>query len=109
MSIFQLIALLFSAFMIYVVRVKSRKYQLSKLEVWGWYLVWLAFAILAIFPHFLTGLAGILHFGRVFDLLVVIAFMFLTGLMIHLYFSIKELRIKLEKDVRKDAPREAKG
>jgi len=103
MSIFQLIAFLFATFMIYVVRVKAKKYHLNKLETYGWYTVWAGFIVLAMFPNLLQGVVGILNFSRVFDLLTIIAFIILTSLVFYLYFEIKELKVKLEKSVRNEA------
>ena len=103
MSIFQVVAVLFALFMIYVIRLKSKKYHLKKLEIALWYLVWIGFIILAIFPDLLLGVVHTLNFSRVFDLLVVIAFMVISGLLVFLYFDIKDLRLKLEKYVRQEA------
>lgn len=103
MSIFQLISILFATFMIYVVRVKSKKYHLSKLETWAWYSIWALFAFLAVFPNILLGVVHALNFGRVFDLLVVIAFMIITSVIVYLYFAVKELQTKLEHNVRKES------
>lgn len=103
MSIFQLISILFATFMMYVVRVKGKKYQMPKLETGMWYVIWGAFILLSFFPQLLLGVAGVLRFGRVFDLLVVIAFMIVTTLVFYLYFSLKELRIKLENIIREEA------
>lgn len=108
MSIFQLIAIAFAIFMTYVVRVKSKKYRLSHLETYGWYAIWGGFIILALFPNLLLGVVGILNFGRVFDLLTVIAFMILSALVLYLYLTLKEIRIKLEDMVRQDAIKSAK-
>ncbi|MCA9373062.1 DUF2304 domain-containing protein, partial [Candidatus Woesebacteria bacterium] len=79
------------------------KYHLPHLEIWTWYVVWGGFVILALFPDLLLGAVGILRFGRVFDLLTVIAFMILTALVAYLYFAVKELQIKLESEVRREA------
>lgn len=103
MSVFQLISILFATFMMYVVRVKAKKYHLPKLETYVWYSIWGAFIILAFFPQLLLGVAGALRFARVFDLLTVIAFMILTALVFYLYFALKEIRIKIEEMVRKEA------
>ena len=108
MSIFQLIAILFALFMMYVIRVKNRKYNLSGLESIGWYVVWIMFVVLAIFPGLLLGVVHTLNFGRVFDLLVVGAFMLLTTLLVFVYFKIKELDQKLERFTREDAIQKAK-
>jgi hypothetical protein len=103
MSIFQLVAILFALFMMYVIRVKNRKYNLGGLEAIGWYVVWIGFVILAIFPGLLLGIVDTLHFGRVFDLLVVGAFMIVTTLLVFVYFKMKELDQKLEQYTRKRA------
>lgn len=107
MSIFQIIAVCFALFMVYVARVKSRKYRLSALETWGWYGIWALFALLAIFPNALLGVVHTLKFGRVFDLLVVGAMMVLSTLVFFLYFTVKGLQKKLEKFVRNEALKEA--
>lgn len=103
MSIFQIIAILFAAFMVYVVRLKGKRYKLRGLEMIAWYILWVSFAILALFPNILTGVTGVLNFGRVFDLLVVMSFMALSLLVIFLYFTVRELQMKLEKYVREEA------
>ena len=108
MSIFQLIAILFALFMMYVIRVKNRKYNLNGLESIGWHAVWIMFVVLAIFPGLLLGVVHTLNFGRVFDLLVVGAFMLLSTLLVFVYFKIKELDQKLERFTREDAIQKAK-
>lgn len=107
MSIFQIIAICFALFMIYVVRVKSKKYKLSRLESWGWSLIWVVFAILSIFPNLLLGVVHTLNFGRVFDLLVVGALMVLTTIVFFLYFTVKGLQKKLEEFVRSEAMKDS--
>jgi hypothetical protein len=103
MSIFQLIAILFALFMIYVIRVKNRKYHLSVVESVAWYALWLSFVFLALFPNMLLGIVDTLKFDRVFDLLIVAAFMILTTLLVFVYFKMKDLDQKLEKYVRDDS------
>ncbi len=107
MSMFQIFAILFALFMIYVIRLKSKKYNLKKLESALWYLVWIGFIILAISPNLLLGVVHALNFSRVFDLLVVIAFMVISGILVFLYFDIRDLRLKLEKYVREEAIKHA--
>lgn len=103
MSIFQILALLFAGFMIYVVRLKGKRYKFHGLEMMLWYLLWLSFAVLSLFPNLLFGITDVLNFGRVFDLLVVLAFMTISFLVIFLYFTVRELQAKLEKYVRDEA------
>ena len=101
MSIFQILAALFAVFMIYWVRSNHKRQHLNTLESSFWYSIWLAFACLSIFPNFLLGIAHSLRFARVFDLLVVIAFMIISTLVFSLYLKNKIMDQKIEKLARK--------
>lgn len=100
MSIFQVIAVLFALFMMYVVSIQSKKKTLTVLETNFWYSMWVSFMVIAVFPFLLQGIAGGLHFSRVFDLLVVLAFMVLTFVIITSYFAQKENSKKVSELVR---------
>lgn len=106
MSIFQIISIFFALFMMYVIGIHKRKSQLNALEVSFWYSIWTLFIIIAIFPHWLLGLTGILNFARVFDLLIVIAFMILSFVIFSTYLSQKETDKKIEKLIRDAAHNE---
>ena len=101
MSIFQILAALFALFMLYWVRSNHKRKNLSTVEGFFWYSVWLTFIALSIFPNLLIGIVQTLHFARVFDLLVVIAFMILTVLGFYVYLKNKNLEKKLEILARK--------
>jgi hypothetical protein len=103
MSIFQILALLFALMMMYVVNIHRKKARLSLLEVSFWMSTWFVFIVIAIFPNLLTGIAGILNFSRVFDLLVVIAFMVVSWLVFRSYLIEKENTRKIDELVRKQA------
>lgn len=103
MSIFQIGSVLFALLMMYIVNIHRKKSRLSPLEVSFWYSVWILFVVIALFPDLLTGVTNILHFSRVFDLLVVIGMMILTLLVISNYFQQKENTQKLNEFVRKEA------
>lgn len=103
MSVFQTLAALFALFMIYWVRTSYKRGHLTMVESYFWYSIWLAFTCLSIFPNFLLGIAHGLHFARVFDLLVVMAFMILTTLLFSLYLKNKKMEQKMEQLVRKFA------
>lgn len=105
MSSFQVLAILFAFFMIYVVNIHRRKAELSKIEVSFWLTMWSIFVFVAMFPNILIGLAGVLSFSRVFDLLVVVALMIITWLVFHSYLIQKESRQKIDEIVRKQAIR----
>ena len=103
MSIFQIVSILFALFMLYVVNIHRRKLQLSQVEVTFWYSMWIVFIVFALFPKLLLGITDVLHFSRVFDLLVVMAFMILTAIVITSYFIQRHNTQKLEEVVRKIA------
>lgn len=103
MSIFQILAALFALFMVYWVRSNQKRSHLTIAESSFWYSIWLAFICLSIFPNFLLGIAHGLRFARIFDLLVVVAFMILSTLNFYVYLKNKKMERKLEKLVRKFA------
>jgi hypothetical protein len=100
MSIFQMGATLFALFMLYVVNIHRRKLRLSRSEVFFWYSMWLFFIFLSLFPQVLIGITQTLSFARVFDFLVVVAFMVLTIIVVTNYFLQRENHRKLEEIVR---------
>lgn len=109
MSLFQVIATLFALFMLYVVNIHRRKLQLNSVEQLFWYVLWIMFIIIAIFPNLLLGVAKLIHFERVFDLLVVGSLMVITTLVVTNYFLQRENNRKLEEVIRTFALKEADG
>lgn len=103
MSIFQLLATLFALFMIYIVNIHKKKAALSVLEVIFWYGIWTVFIITAIFPNIFLGIAHSIRFTRVFDLLIVLAFMVLTIIIVLTYLNQKIINKKIEDYIRKIA------
>jgi hypothetical protein len=106
MSIFQIGSIFFALFMMYVIRIQKRKSGLRVIEVSFWYSIWSLFIVISLFPNLLLGIAGILNFGRVFDLLTVIAFMILSLVIFSTYLSQRETDKKIEKLIRDTAHNE---
>jgi hypothetical protein len=77
------------------------------METSFWVSTWCLFIFICLFPNTLLGLVHILKFGRVFDLLVVMALMILSIVVFMSYFAQKEGNAKLEKFVRQQAITEA--
>ncbi len=100
MSIFQLGSAVFALYMLYLVQIHQRKLSLSQLEMLMWRSLWIIFIFLSLFPQSLKGIVEVLHFARVFDLLLVIALMILTILVVKSYFLQREYSKKLEDLVR---------
>lgn len=109
MTIFQVFAVFFALFMLYVVSIHKKKSQLSSLEVSFWYTIWFVFIIIAIFPNLLLGISNALNFTRVFDLLVVGGMMIITVIVIINYFQQKDNNLKLNEFVRKEAIKKAEN
>ncbi len=103
MSIFQVIAVLFALFMLYVIKLHRNRRSIAQTEAFLWFSLWLLFIVIAIFPDLLLGIAHALTFQRVFDLLVVAAFMILSVMVFLGYFRQKRLEERLERYVRKSA------
>ena len=106
MSVFQIISIFFALFMMYVISIHKRKSALNTLETSFWYSIWLLFIFMAMFPHWLLGLAGVLNFARVFDLLIVIAFMIISLLVFRTYLLQRQTDRKIEKLIRDAAHQE---
>lgn len=108
MTFFQITAIFFALFMSYTISIQAKKQVLSLFEASFWYSLWGLFIAFAAFPELLIDIVDLLHFSRVFDLLVVMAFMVITTLVFFGYYSQKSLQRKLEKFVRQDALLNAK-
>lgn len=108
MSIFQIIAILFAIFMLYVTRTHTLKLKFSATETMFWYSLWIVFAIAAIFPDSLSGVTELLHFSRVFDLLLVGALMVITVIVVLNYFNQRQTATKWEEFIRRNAIKQAK-
>ncbi len=103
MSIFQVIAVCFALFMTLTVNIHAKKKTLSEMESSFWYSIWAGFIFIAFFPNVLIGLTDLLHFSRVFDLLVVCTLMILSILTFKNYFTHKFMEQRIETLVREHA------
>ena len=103
MSIFQLIAIFFALLMLYITRVHTLRQRFSVTETSFWYSLWLVFMVAAIFPDLLRGISNLLHFSRVFDLLLVGALMVLTVIVVLNYFQQRANARKWEEFIRQRA------
>ena len=107
MSIFQIFAILFGLFMLYIVSIHTKRKTFSTAESLIWISLWCLFIVLSAFPQLLQGVSNTLHFSRVFDLLIVSTFVIIVYLTFNNYVSNKRLQKKLEDVVRKMAIKNA--
>lgn len=107
MSIFQVLAFCFGLFMMYLIVVHQKKHVLSVREGIAWLLLWATFLLLSLFPDMLDGAVDLLHFSRVFDLLLVMALMVLTIVVYLSYIKQRRSEQRVEELVRSVAIRDA--
>lgn len=107
MTIFQIGAVLFALFMMYVLRVHFKRQLMDRFEYSLWISIWLFFIVIAIFPQLLLGIAQLLRFQRVFDLLTVGAFMVLSFVVFRTYFLAQRMEKRLSKAIQDLAIKEA--
>lgn len=103
----QFFSVLFGLFMLYMIRVHFRKKHFDFSEYRLWIIIWGGFIVLALFPQILEPVIQKLKISRVFDALIIIAFMILTLLTYLNRVSIRKLEQKLEKTVRDTAIKNA--
>ena len=99
----QFFSVLFGLFMLYMLRVHFKKGHFEKIEFQIWLTIWIGFIIFAIFPQILQPITQQLHISRVFDSLILIAFMIITLMTYFNRVSIRKLEKKLERTVRDTA------
>lgn len=102
-SVIQVLSMLFGLFMLYVLRLHGRKNYFEKSELYLWAFIWIGFIYVAVFPQTFKGLIQRLQIARVFDLLVIIAFMIITFLTFINRVSVNNLKKKFEEIVRKQS------
>jgi len=77
--------------MLYVVHIHRKKGVLEGSEIFFWNGLWLGFIYVAVFPQTFRGLIQRLQIARVFDLLVIAAFMIITFITFQNRIKIKNL------------------
>lgn len=108
MLLFQAVSAIFGAFMMYMVRVHYRKGTFDNFEYGAWIAVWLSFIFLSIFPQTIKGVVETFNIGRVFDGIVILAFMVLSTVSFQNRVGLKRIEKKLERKIREEAIDQAK-
>ena len=100
---FQIIAILFAFFMIYITFLNWKKRDINGKEIFFWIILWIVFIGITLFPTFLQKVTKILFFARVLDFLMVVAFMILAFLGFQNHISNRRMERKIDELVRKEA------
>ena len=97
----QIIAILFSLSMIYFAVLNYKRREINRIELMGWMIVWIGTIIVVVFPELLRTFAKTFLITRVFDIMVVGAFMLVISMVANAYIRTKRIEKKLEDLVRK--------
>lgn len=100
----QILGILFALFMFYITFLHQRRNEFTTKESIFWFGAWTIFLLLVIFPTSLDFfIKNILNFNRRLDFFIVIGFMFLMGIMFHIYTIVRKNQNRVDKIVRKIA------
>ena len=100
----QIIGVLFGTFMIYLTFIRYKRNEFTTKETVFWIFIWAGIISIAFFPKTLDVLSiQVLQFARTFDLLIMLAFMFLIAAIFYTYGLVRKNQKKLEEMVRKIA------
>lgn len=97
----QIIAILFSLSMIYFAVLNYKRREINRMELIGWMVIWIGTIIVVVFPELLRTFAKTFLFARVFDMMVVGAFILVISMVVSAYMRTKRNEKKLEDLVRK--------
>ncbi len=105
----QITGFTFALLMIYMSIVHYKKGNLTGMEIASWLIIWILVIFAVIFPEVLRTYAQTLAVSRLFDLLVVGAFILVIFMVSSVYIKTKSIEEKVEKMVRDQAIKNAKG
>ena len=100
----QIVGILFALLMLYLTFLHLRRKEFTNKETIFWFGAWTIFLFLAIFPKgFDFLIKNLLSFNRRLDFFIVAGFMFIIGMIFHIYTTIRKLQNKMDKLVRRIA------
>ena len=99
----QLIAILFSFAMIYLAFLNYKRREIDKTEFLSWIIIWTLTLFVVIFPGFLRNFAQYFFITRLFDLMVVGAFILVISMTARIYVKVRKMEKKFEDFIRKEA------
>lgn len=97
----QIIGVLFSLFMIYYTFLHFKRKEFTLKEFGFWFVSWAAIIVFALFPSTLDPIAKNFGFARIMDLVIVVGFIFLIGVITYTYTIVRKTQNKIEEIVRK--------
>ncbi len=104
----QITAIIFSLIMIYFAILHYKRKELNSTEILSWIIIWIATIFVVVFPNLLNIFAKTFAFSRVFDLVVVGAFILIIPIISSAYIRSKNVERKVEKFIREEAIKKGK-
>lgn len=99
----QVVAIVFALMMIYFAYLHYLRGEINGMEIFSWFLIWTITIGIVIFPQLLQTFAQTFAITRVFDLMVVGAFILVISIAYKTYIRTKKLEKKMEELVREEA------
>jgi len=99
----QLVAIIFALIMIYFALLHYSRGELNGLEVLSWFVIWFLAILVVIFPDVLRTFALTFAISRLFDLMIVGAFIVIIPMIYISYVRSKRLEKRVEEFIRKEA------
>jgi hypothetical protein len=99
----QVAGVLFGLFMVYITFLHRKRDEFKISESIFWFLAWVIFIFLVIYPHSLDFIVKSFKFNRTMDLYTVLGFMFVIGSTFYNYTNTKKTQKKVEAIVQKIA------
>ena len=104
----QILGVLFALFMLYLTFVHQKRKEFTAKEYIFWVVIWAGFIIVTVFPKVLEPIVKTLSLNRTMDLLIILGFIFVVGILFHNYIALRNTQKKIEEVVRKVAHKGAK-
>ena len=102
-TIIQTAFIFFASVMIYFALLHYKKRELTNIDMFVWFIIWILAILLVIFPDIIRKFSQTFLYTRLFDLAVVAGLAFIMVLVSKAYLRTRQLEKKLEQIIRKDA------
>ena len=103
----QIVGIIFGLSIMYLTFLYYKRKEFTGNERLFWTFFAIAFIIVSLFPSILDPLVETFKFGRRLDLLIILGFMFLIGVVFNSYVTARKTQEKVERIVRALALKEA--
>lgn len=104
----QLIAIIFALIMLYFAYLHYSRREISGVEIFSWFIIWIITICIVVFPELLQTFAKTFAINRVFDLMVIGGFIVVISMVYLAYIKTRKLEQKMEQLVRESSLKEIK-